>query len=65
MFFKLKQISLLVWHYLRQPLFERSEQTAFGLNRFLYLHRLQMLERCWQKDSGERHEFFDSESYDS
>lgn len=65
MFFKLKQTSLLVWHYLRQPLFDRSGQTAFSFNRFLYLHRIQMLERCWQKDYREQHQFFDSEPYDS
>ncbi|MEM8638637.1 MAG: hypothetical protein AAGG51_07490 [Cyanobacteria bacterium P01_G01_bin.54] len=58
MLFRLKQIGLLLWHYLNQPLLDRSGQTAFGLNRFLYLYRIQTLERCWQKKCQRQRQFY-------
>lgn len=54
MVFKLKQLTLLVWHYLNQPLFDSSARTAFDISRFLYLYRLQTLERCWHKDCAQQ-----------
>jgi hypothetical protein len=40
-----------IWHYLNQPLFD-STTTIPILNprRFLYLHRIELLERCLERE---------------
>ena len=40
-----------IWHYLNQPLFE-GPTTILILNprRFVYLHRIKLLERCLERE---------------
>lgn len=55
---KLRSTLLLLWHYLNQPLFDSEGKTAFKPRRFLYLYRVQMLERCLDKHYEPEHHHF-------
>jgi hypothetical protein len=40
-----------IWHYLNQPLFEKAIVTpVLNPRRFLYLHRIELLERCLERE---------------
>lgn len=40
-----------VWQYLKQPLFEKaSAAPVLNPRRFLYLHQIELLERCFERE---------------
>ncbi len=40
-----------IWHYLNQPLFEGATTIpVLNPRRFLYLHRIELLERCLERE---------------
>lgn len=40
-----------IWHYLNQPIFEGPTTTPIlNPRRFLYLHRIELLERCLERE---------------
>ncbi len=48
------KIKFPLWQYLNQPLFSRDTQLIWNPQRFAILWRIQLLERCWKKESDSR-----------
>jgi hypothetical protein len=48
---KLKQNGFLLWLFLNQPIFSRTSPAVLSPSRFWHLHKVQLLKRCWDKDS--------------
>jgi hypothetical protein len=57
MFFKIQQICHPAWQYLNQPIGEPLNQSIWNPKQFLYLYKIQLLEKCWQKDSHSQTHF--------
>jgi hypothetical protein len=36
-----------LWQFLNQPLFDANNKAILNPSRFWYLHRVELLERCW------------------
>jgi hypothetical protein len=39
-----------LWQYLNQPLFSSHSKFVLIPSRFVYLHRIELLKRCWAKE---------------
>jgi len=53
--FKIRQITLPMWEYVNQPIFDRH--SVWKPNRFWYVYKINLLERCWQKESASQNHF--------
>ncbi|MDJ0704600.1 MAG: hypothetical protein QNJ46_15055 [Leptolyngbyaceae cyanobacterium MO_188.B28] len=40
----------VLWLYLTQKVFTSKHKLVINPFRFLFLHRVELLEQCWQKD---------------
>ncbi|HAA29428.1 MAG TPA: hypothetical protein DCE56_19190 [Cyanobacteria bacterium UBA8553] len=43
-----------LWQFLNQPLFCSKNQFVLNPTRFAYLYRIQLLERCWDKECSSK-----------
>lgn len=50
-FWTIKHIGIAIWQYVNQPLFDRHNPMVWETNRFWYLYKIQLLEKCLTKDS--------------
>jgi hypothetical protein len=48
---KFNNIKFPLWHYLNQPLFSRDTKLIWNPLSFAAIWRIQLLERCWTKES--------------
>lgn len=44
------KIKFPLWQYLNQALFSRDPKLVLNPQRFAFIWRLQLLERCWTKE---------------
>ncbi len=49
---KMRKIWHPLWQYLNQSIFNSQSQSVWHLRRFWYLYKIQLLEKCWHKDSA-------------
>lgn len=52
---KIRQITQPIWEYLNQPIFD--PQSVWKPNRFWYVYKIHLLERCWQKESPSQNHY--------
>lgn len=55
---KATKLQFPLWAFLNQPLFHPKFKVVLNPNRFQQLYRMQLLERCLQKQSPRRTNFF-------
>jgi len=43
------KLSFPLWHFLNQPVFDRSYRLVLNPQRFHRFHKIKLLERCWMQ----------------
>ncbi len=52
---RIRQVTQPVWEYVNQPIFDR--QSVWKPGQFWYVYKINLLERCWQKESTSQSHF--------
>jgi hypothetical protein len=48
------QVKFPLWQYLTQPVFHPSVTLVISPRRFMLLHQVEHLYRCWQRDCARK-----------
>lgn len=54
MWLKIRHLVDPVLQYLNQPVGHTDQHTVWNPNRFWYLYRINLLEKCWQKAAANK-----------
>lgn len=54
MFLRVRQLVDPFFQYLNQPIGKSEQNAVWSPNRFWYLYRIDLLEKCWHKKAAQK-----------